>query len=67
MHVLSQERGYNCAEAEIVVNERGSKGFGFVTLGSAGEAARAKTELHGYIVDGRPLIVRACACDICVI
>ena len=40
-------------DAEVVTNERGSKGFGFVSMRSAGEAARARQALHGAVVEGR--------------
>jgi RNA recognition motif-containing protein len=34
-----------------------SRGFGFVTMGSAAEAAKAIAELNGALLDGRPLKV----------
>jgi len=40
-------------DAEVVTNERGSKGFGFVSMSSSGEAAQARQALHGAVVEGR--------------
>ena len=34
-----------------------SRGFGFVTMGSAAEAAKAIAEMNGAMLDGRPLRV----------
>ena len=34
-----------------------SRGFGFVTMGSAAEAAKAIAEMNGALLDGRPLKV----------
>lgn len=34
-----------------------SRGFGFVTMGSAADAAKAIAEMHGALLDGRPLKV----------
>lgn len=44
-------------EAEIIYNERGSKGFGFVTMFSFEDASNAKTKLGGAIIDGRKIEV----------
>ncbi|XP_063693175.1 RNA binding protein fox-1 homolog 1-like isoform X5 [Bolinopsis microptera] len=44
-------------EAEIIFNERGSKGFGFVTMMSAEDASNAKQKLGGAIIDGRKIEV----------
>ena len=43
---------------EIIFNERGSKGFGFVTFAKGLEADKARDELHGTIVEGRKIEVR---------
>lgn len=43
---------------EIIFNERGSKGFGFVTFAKGVEADKARDELHGTIVEGRKVEVR---------
>ena len=43
---------------EIIFNERGSKGFGFVTFAKGAEADSARDELHGNIVEGRKIEVR---------
>ncbi|XP_065827013.1 RNA binding protein fox-1 homolog 1-like [Oscarella lobularis] len=45
------------AEAEIIFNERGSKGFGFVTFDSGEEADVAKFKVHGSVIDGRKIEV----------
>lgn len=44
-------------DAEIIYNERGSKGFGFVSFASATDAFRAKRALHGLTIDGRQVEV----------
>jgi len=44
-------------DVEIIFNERGSKGFGFVTFSSSVEADRAREELHGSVVEGRKVEV----------
>lgn len=44
-------------EAEIIFNERGSKGFGFVTFDSPDEADNAKEKVNGSIIDGRKIEV----------
>lgn len=44
-------------DVEIIFNERGSKGFGFVTFASKSEADSAKAQLNGSIVDGRKIEV----------
>lgn len=44
-------------EAEIIFNERGSKGFGFVSFKSASDALRAKKALDKVVVDGRRIEV----------
>ncbi len=44
-------------DVEIIFNERGSKGFGFVTFANTIEADKAREELHGTIVDGRKVEV----------
>ena len=43
---------------EIIFNERGSKGFGFVTFAKGLEADKARDELHGTIVEGRKIEVK---------
>lgn len=42
---------------EIIFNERGSKGFGFVTFASSSDADRAREQLNGTIVEGRKIEV----------
>uniref|UniRef100_A0A4W4H3V1 RNA binding protein fox-1 homolog 1 n=1 Tax=Electrophorus electricus TaxID=8005 RepID=A0A4W4H3V1_ELEEL len=44
-------------DVEIIFNERGSKGFGFVTFESSGDADRAREKLHGTVVEGRKIEV----------
>ncbi|XP_047739644.1 RNA binding protein fox-1 homolog 1-like isoform X9 [Hyalella azteca] len=44
-------------DVEIIFNERGSKGFGFVTFGSAAEADKARESLNGTVVEGRKVEV----------
>ncbi|CAG5941402.1 unnamed protein product [Menidia menidia] len=42
-------------DVEIIFNERGSKGFGFVTFESSADAERAREKLHGTLVEGRKI------------
>ena len=44
-------------DSEIIFNERGSKGFGFVSFADSSDANRAKNALHGLVVDGRQIEV----------
>ena len=44
-------------DAEIIFNEKGSKGFGFVSMAKHSEAAYAKAVLQGAIVEGRRFYV----------
>ena len=44
-------------DAEIIFNEKGSKGFGFVSMSNPGEAAYARAVLQGAIVEGRRIDV----------
>lgn len=44
-------------DVEIIFNERGSKGFGFVTMEKPADAEKARLELHGSTVDGRKVEV----------
>lgn len=44
-------------DVEIIFNERGSKGFGFVTFEDKAEAELAKQELNGSIIEGRKVEV----------
>lgn len=45
-------------DAEVIFNERGSKGFGFVSFATSGEARIAVESLNGKIVEGRKLDVQ---------
>ena len=42
---------------EIIFNERGSKGFGFVTFASSDDADKAREQLNGTVVEGRKIEV----------
>ncbi|XP_076067311.1 uncharacterized protein LOC143040306 [Oratosquilla oratoria] len=44
-------------DVEIIFNERGSKGFGFVTFAAAADADRARDTLNGTVVEGRKIEV----------
>lgn len=44
-------------DVEIIFNERGSKGFGFVTFAASSDADRAREQLNGTIVEGRKIEV----------
>ena len=44
-------------DAEIIFNERGSKGFGFVTFAKSGDADKARAELNGVVAEGRKIQV----------
>ncbi|XP_031726717.1 RNA binding protein fox-1 homolog 2-like isoform X5 [Anarrhichthys ocellatus] len=42
-------------DVEIIFNERGSKGFGFVTFETSADAEKAREKLHGTLVEGRKI------------
>uniref|UniRef100_A0A671T3F2 RNA binding protein fox-1 homolog n=1 Tax=Sinocyclocheilus anshuiensis TaxID=1608454 RepID=A0A671T3F2_9TELE len=44
-------------DVEIIFNERGSKGFGFVTFETSTDADHAREKLNGTIVEGRKIEV----------
>ncbi|XP_039205727.1 RNA binding protein fox-1 homolog 1 isoform X5 [Crotalus tigris] len=44
-------------DVEIIFNERGSKGFGFVTFENSADAERAREKLHSTVVEGRKIEV----------
>jgi len=44
-------------DAEIIYNERGSKGFGFVTMENIDSAAKAREALNGKQIEGRKIEV----------
>merc|ERR1719508_108659 len=44
-------------DAEIIYNDKGSKGFGFVTLSKGKDADKAQKGLHGSTVEGRVIEV----------
>ena len=51
-------QGYgDIVDAEIIFNERGSKGFGFVTFSNAEDANRAREDISGRVIDGRKVEV----------
>ena len=43
----------NVEDAEIIYNDKGSKGFGFVTMSRGREADNARIRLNQAIVEGR--------------
>ncbi|CAI5456043.1 unnamed protein product [Caenorhabditis angaria] len=45
------------SDVEIIFNERGSKGFGFVTMERPVDAEKARQELHGSMIEGRKVEV----------
>jgi len=53
---LNQAHG-SVLDAEIIYNERGSKGFGFVTMETNDDATKAKEALHGTEIEGRKIEV----------
>lgn len=48
--------------AEVIFNERGSKGFGFVTFSNGEDATKAKEDLNGKVMDGRRIEVKNECC-----
>ncbi|XP_067935987.1 RNA binding protein fox-1 homolog 2-like isoform X2 [Watersipora subatra] len=46
-------------DVEIIFNERGSKGFGFVTFQHSTEADTAREKLNGTVVEGRKIEVNS--------
>ena len=52
-------------DVEIIFNERGSKGFGFVTFAKGADADNARDELHSTIVEGRKIEVSQYNNDSC--
>ena len=49
-------------DVEIIFNERGSKGFGFVTFANSSDADRAREQLHASVVEGRKIEVNKYLC-----
>ena len=43
----------NVEDAEIIYNDKGSKGFGFITMARNQDADVARMRLHGTIIEGR--------------
>ena len=43
----------NVEDAEIIYNDKGSKGFGFITMARNQDADVARVRLHGTIIEGR--------------
>ncbi|CAI5793700.1 binding fox-1 homolog 2 isoform X6 [Podarcis lilfordi] len=39
-------------DVQVIFNERGSKGFGFVTFENSADADRAREKLHGTVLEG---------------
>uniref|UniRef100_A0A8C2R2D8 RRM domain-containing protein n=1 Tax=Capra hircus TaxID=9925 RepID=A0A8C2R2D8_CAPHI len=54
---LSLQQFGKILDVEIIFNERGSKGFGFVTFETSSDADRAREKLNGTIVEGRKIEV----------
>merc|ERR1712038_1045141 len=44
-------------DVEIIFNERGSKGFVFLTFANSSDADRAREQLHATVVEGRKIEV----------
>ena len=44
-------------DVEIIFNDRGSKGFGFVTLADNDMALKARRDLNGRLIEGRKIEV----------
>lgn len=44
-------------DTEIIFNQRGSKGFGFVSFADCNSAYKAKVTLHNVVIDGRKIDV----------
>jgi RNA binding protein fox-1 len=42
-------------DVEIIFNERGSKGFGFVTFANSADADQAREKMNGTVVEGRKI------------
>ena len=58
MIIIFISQGYGeIVDIEIIFNDRGSKGFGFVTLADSELATKARLELNGKVVDGRKIEV----------
>ena len=55
-NLVVQKYGTVC-DVEIIFNERGSKGFGFVTFEDKDEAELAKRELNGSIIEGETNLI----------
>lgn len=53
IYLISLQGYGDLVHAEVIFNERGSKGFGFVTFSNPEDALRAKNDVSGRIVDGR--------------
>eukprot|EP00128_Syssomonas_multiformis_P001459 Colp12_sorted_trinity150504_noHs@22425 len=56
LHALFAPYG-EIVHTEIIYNERGSKGFGFVSLARGEDADKARKDLHGHVIDGRKIEV----------
>ncbi|KAK7112702.1 RNA binding protein fox-1 homolog 2-like isoform X4 [Littorina saxatilis] len=54
---LGREQFGPILDVEIIFNERGSKGFGFVTFANSVDADRARDKLNGTVVEGRKIEV----------
>ena len=47
----------NVEDAEIIYNDKGSKGFGFVTMAREEDAQKAMARLNHYMIDGRSISI----------
>lgn len=51
---FSPSQGFgDIIDAEVIFNERGSKGFGFITFMNPEDANRARDAISGKTIDGR--------------
>ena len=62
-YILSLQGYGDIVDAEIIFNERGSKGFGFVTFSNAEDANRAREDISGRVIDGRKIEVWCSKCS----
>ncbi|CAD6191671.1 unnamed protein product [Caenorhabditis auriculariae] len=56
--LMSMFKKFSPVCAEIAYNERGSRGFGFVTLASVEQAEKARTNFNRLVIDGRVIEIR---------
>ena len=56
-NILTLQKFGTILDVEIIFNERGSKGFGFVTFANSSDADRAREQLQATVVEGRKIEV----------